>query len=114
MAGWRPLYSSIVLFFCQLPLSLLPNMYTFYKRSLLFLLRAQEQATARNQGGTAMPVLGLPLTVLSTADGFISGFVEVPGSQNANNVTIDTFSDIDPCAGHVRRVTHDEIADSVG
>ena len=43
-----------------------------------------------------MAVLGLPFTVLSTADGFISGFVEVPGPQNANNVTIETFSDIDP------------------
>lgn len=43
-----------------------------------------------------MAELSLPLNILSTTDGFISGFVEIPGHQNANNLTIETFSDIDP------------------
>ena len=43
-----------------------------------------------------MADLNLPLHILSTTDGFISGFVDIPGPQNANNLTIETFSDIDP------------------
>ena len=43
-----------------------------------------------------MAQLNIPLTVLSTTNGFISGFLEIPGPQNANNLTIETFSDIDP------------------
>lgn len=40
-----------------------------------------------------MAQLTIPLTVLSTNNGFISGYVAIPGPQNANNLTIDAFSD---------------------
>lgn len=37
-----------------------------------------------------MAELSIPLNVLSTNNGFISGFLEIPGSQNTNNLTINT------------------------
>jgi hypothetical protein len=40
-----------------------------------------------------MAELTIPLTVQSSINGIISGFVEIPGSQNANNLTIDAFFD---------------------
>jgi hypothetical protein len=59
-----------------------------------------------------MAELSIPLNVLSTNNGFISGFLEIPGNQNTNNLTIDTFCGLDadipvdaslPAVFHVRQ-----------
>ena len=60
-----------------------------------------------------MAELTIPLTVLSTNNGFISGFVEIPASQSTNNLTINAFADFPsstpvdanlPALFHVRQV----------
>ena len=42
-----------------------------------------------------MTELSIPMNVLSTNNGFISGFLAIPGPQNTNNLTIDTFLGLD-------------------
>ena len=68
-----------------------------------------------------MAQLTIPMTVLSTNNGFISGFVEIPGSQGANNLTIQTFADLAagtpvdaafPALFHVRQSNFNDFNDS--
>ena len=68
-----------------------------------------------------MAQLTIPMTVLSTNNGFISGFVEIPASQSANNLTIETFADLGsgipvdasfPALFHVRQSNFTDVNDS--
>jgi hypothetical protein len=68
-----------------------------------------------------MAALNIPMTVLSTNDGFISGFIEIPGPQSANNLTIETFADLAgsipvnpsfPALFHVRQSNFSDLTDS--
>lgn len=67
-----------------------------------------------------MTELNIPLTVQSTNNGFISGFLEVPGNQTTNNLTIETVFGLDadipvdtsfPALFHVRQADFTNVND---
>jgi len=68
-----------------------------------------------------MTELSVPLNVLSINNGFISGFLAIPGSQNTNNLTIDTSLGLDasipvdaslPALFHVRQGDFTNLTDN--
>ena len=68
-----------------------------------------------------MAELSVPLNVLSINNGFISGFLAIPGPQNTNNLTIDTFLGLDasipvdvslPVLFHVRQGDFSNVTDN--
>ena len=68
-----------------------------------------------------MTELSIPMNVLSTNNGFISGFLEIPGPQNTNNLTIDTVFGLDagipvdasfPAIFHVRQGDFSNVTDN--
>ena len=68
-----------------------------------------------------MAELSIPLNVLSTNNGFIFGFLEIPGSQNTNNLTTNTVFGLDadipvdasfPAIFHVRQRDFTNLTDS--
>ena len=68
-----------------------------------------------------MPLVGGEMYVLSTSNGFIAGYVDIPGPQSQNNLTVSTYFPVDsgsmintsmPALFHVRQSNFSDTNDA--